>query len=152
MVTLFLRYFSHISRFIHMTVGLFHLLIAVDRCMSGTLGVKFDHLGLTKSVEDLPLNELLDGSFSCPPNSYQERAKKASSANENILLSIRKAASVLTAPNAMGSSGSWKAPGTVDSTNCEKEEKYAESSAFFPPVSPKISLLFSKKKQKIFFR
>ncbi|CAA6671594.1 unnamed protein product [Spirodela intermedia] len=98
----------------------------------GTLGVKFDHLDLTKSVDDLSLNELLDGSFSCPPNSYQERAKKASSANENILLSIRKAASVLTAHNTMGSSGSWKAPGTLDSTNSEREDKYAEATAFLP--------------------
>ncbi|MQL93719.1 hypothetical protein Taro_026361 [Colocasia esculenta] len=94
----------------------------------GTFGVRFDLLDDTKNVDELSLAELLDGSFKCP-NICHDKVKKASNANENILLSVRKAASILATPNTGGSSGSRKAPGIPTSADCDDEEKIIEESA-----------------------
>ncbi|KAL5989160.1 hypothetical protein ACLOJK_010050 [Asimina triloba] len=60
----------------------------------GLCGLKSDIHDVAKHVDELSLNEILDGSYKlpipCPP-----KGKRASNSNENILCSIRKACSIL---------------------------------------------------------
>ncbi|KAL3498913.1 hypothetical protein ACH5RR_041645 [Cinchona calisaya] len=57
-------------------------------------GSKSDVFDVTKPVDELPLNELLDGSFKCP-SLVKEKGKGVENSNENLLHSVRKACSLL---------------------------------------------------------
>ncbi|WRX18290.1 hypothetical protein QQP08_010777 [Theobroma cacao] len=60
----------------------------------GLCGLKSDIHDVTKLVEDLSLNELLDGTYECP-SLGREKGKKASNTTENFLQSVKKACSLL---------------------------------------------------------
>ncbi|XVF10510.1 hypothetical protein REPUB_Repub07fG0189100 [Reevesia pubescens] len=60
----------------------------------GLYGLKADVHDVTKLVEDLSLNELLDGSYECP-SLGKEKGRKAANTTENFLHSVRKAWSIL---------------------------------------------------------
>ncbi|XP_078428973.1 uncharacterized protein LOC144701130 [Wolffia australiana] len=63
----------------------------------GNFASKIDYLELAKSADDLSLDELLDDNVRCPPTLSNERSKKQSSnANESVLISIKRAASLVT--------------------------------------------------------
>ncbi|XP_077226753.1 uncharacterized protein LOC143860111 isoform X2 [Tasmannia lanceolata] len=66
----------------------------------GMYGLKSDLHDVTKYVDDLSLNQLLDGSYECP-NLRQDKGKKVSNTNENIIHSVRKACSILSLHNAV---------------------------------------------------
>lgn len=57
-------------------------------------GLKADSQDITKLLDDLSLDELLDGSYKTS-RSGKEKEKKAESSNENILNTVRKACSIL---------------------------------------------------------
>uniref|UniRef100_A0A5B7B9L4 Uncharacterized protein n=1 Tax=Davidia involucrata TaxID=16924 RepID=A0A5B7B9L4_DAVIN len=59
----------------------------------GVYGLKQDICDVTKHVDELSLNELLDGSYKCVDFS-KEKGKKAANLNENIMNSVRKACSI----------------------------------------------------------
>uniref|UniRef100_A0A1D1ZIU4 Uncharacterized protein n=1 Tax=Anthurium amnicola TaxID=1678845 RepID=A0A1D1ZIU4_9ARAE len=105
----------------------------------GAFGVKFDLLDVTKHADELSLSELLDGTYKFP-NPYHDKVKKASSVNETLLLSVRKSASILTTPRAVGSSGGRKASGILRSTTCDEEEKHVEESTFSDQVQDQASI------------
>lgn len=65
----------------------------------GIYGLNTDLRDVTKHVEELSLNELLGGNYRYP-NVFSEKGKRMSNANENILLSVKKAFSVLPLNNA----------------------------------------------------
>ncbi|KAF8379604.1 hypothetical protein HHK36_029045 [Tetracentron sinense] len=60
----------------------------------GIYGLKSGIHDVIKHVDELSLNELLDDSYKCP-TLCQDKGKKATNVNENILHSVRKACSVL---------------------------------------------------------
>ncbi|GAB4834481.1 hypothetical protein Ancab_032737 [Ancistrocladus abbreviatus] len=60
----------------------------------GIYGLKSDVHDGTKLMDDISLNELLEGSYQCPTFS-KDKGKKAASMHENILDAVRKACSVL---------------------------------------------------------
>ncbi|KAJ0811179.1 hypothetical protein HanPSC8_Chr17g0747881 [Helianthus annuus] len=60
----------------------------------GVYGSKHDIRDLVKHVEDVSLNELLDGSYKCP-NSVKVKEKSTEALNGSILQSVREACSVL---------------------------------------------------------
>ncbi|GAB4857440.1 hypothetical protein Ancab_015349 [Ancistrocladus abbreviatus] len=57
-------------------------------------GLKSDVHDVTKLIDDISLNELLDGSYQCPTFG-KDKGKKAANVNENILDSVKKACSIL---------------------------------------------------------
>ncbi|XP_022736261.1 uncharacterized protein LOC111289460 isoform X1 [Durio zibethinus] len=61
----------------------------------GLYGLKADIHDVTKLVEDLSLNELLDGTYECP-SLGKEKGRKAANPTENFLHSIKKACSILS--------------------------------------------------------
>lgn len=100
----------------------------------GVYGSKHDICDFTKQVDEVSLNELLDGSYK-RPNSVKEKEKKTESINESILLSVREACSILhlqkptQTPNiaALDSiSGATRNDDnkgdTTDSSSCKKVE------------------------------
>ncbi|KAK1326147.1 hypothetical protein QJS10_CPA01g02265 [Acorus calamus] len=67
----------------------------------GIYGLKSDLNNAIKPVDDISLNKLLDGT--CENNLCQDKGKKATDGNENILLSLRNACSVLSCQKAVES-------------------------------------------------
>ncbi|GLT77751.1 hypothetical protein SLA2020_493110 [Shorea laevis] len=61
---------------------------------SGLYGLKSDIQDITKLVDDISLNELLDGTYDCP-SFGKDKGKKAAMTSGNFLASVRKAWSVL---------------------------------------------------------
>ncbi|XP_058086612.1 uncharacterized protein LOC131233813 [Magnolia sinica] len=68
----------------------------------GIYGLKSDIHDVAKLVDELSLNELLDGSYKFPA-SCQQKGKKASNSYENIVCSVKKACSILSHHNAVES-------------------------------------------------
>ncbi|XP_042506054.1 uncharacterized protein LOC122082505 isoform X2 [Macadamia integrifolia] len=73
----------------------------------GIYGLKSDVHDVTKHVDELPLNELLDGSYECS-NICQDTGKKVANTNENILHSVRKAYSILQLKRPVQSQNSFE--------------------------------------------
>ncbi|XP_062074450.1 uncharacterized protein LOC133778510 isoform X2 [Humulus lupulus] len=63
----------------------------------GVYGLKSDNHDVTNLVDDLPLNELLHGSYQ-PPSLGKDKGKKATVVNESFLHSLRKSCSLLQLP------------------------------------------------------
>ena len=61
---------------------------------SGVYGSKQDIYDFEKHVDEISLNELLDGSYKCP-KSIKENEKKTEILHKSILVSIRAASSIL---------------------------------------------------------
>ncbi|XWS50016.1 hypothetical protein CRYUN_Cryun12cG0052200 [Craigia yunnanensis] len=78
-------YWSYVSVFY-----IIHLWASI----SGLYGLKSDIHDVTKLVEDLSLNELLDGTYEYPFLG-KEKGKKADNTTENFLHSVKKACSIL---------------------------------------------------------
>ncbi|XP_071918150.1 uncharacterized protein [Coffea arabica] len=57
-------------------------------------GSKSDIFDGTKPVDELPLSELLDGSYNCP-SLVKDKGKAVENSNENLLHLVRKAASLI---------------------------------------------------------
>ncbi|KAJ4957022.1 hypothetical protein NE237_013805 [Protea cynaroides] len=72
----------------------------------GIYGPKSDIHDATKQVDELSLNELLDGSYKCP-TLCQDKGKKAANTNENILHSVRKACSILQLQRPVQKALTW---------------------------------------------
>ncbi|THF94373.1 hypothetical protein TEA_029356 [Camellia sinensis var. sinensis] len=62
--------------------------------VKGINGLKPDTSDVTKHLDELSVNELLDGSYKCP-SFAKDKGKKAANLNENILHSVRKTCSIL---------------------------------------------------------
>ncbi|KAL5551856.1 hypothetical protein UlMin_002032 [Ulmus minor] len=60
----------------------------------GAYGLKSDNHDVTKHLDDLSLDKLLDGNYQCP-SLGKDKGKKAANLNESFLPSIRKACSIL---------------------------------------------------------
>lgn len=60
----------------------------------GAYGLKADVYDITKVIDDISLNEVLDGSYKCPIVA-KEKGKRAADTSENILHLVRKAFSIL---------------------------------------------------------
>ncbi|KAK3011401.1 hypothetical protein RJ639_011047 [Escallonia herrerae] len=60
----------------------------------GVYGSKPEISDITKHVDELSLNELLDGTCKCP-GSIKDKGKKATNLNDNLLHPVREACSVL---------------------------------------------------------
>ncbi|KAI3856996.1 hypothetical protein MKW92_024068 [Papaver armeniacum] len=60
----------------------------------GIYGLKSDIHAVTRHVDELSLNEILDGSYKCPILS-QSKGKKSANTTDNILHSVRKVCSIL---------------------------------------------------------
>ncbi|KAF2297885.1 hypothetical protein GH714_004722 [Hevea brasiliensis] len=65
----------------------------------GLYGLKTDVHDITKLVDDLSLNDLLQGAYECP-SLGKDRGKKATNTTERILHSVRKACSILQLPRS----------------------------------------------------
>ncbi|KAK6773299.1 hypothetical protein RDI58_028537 [Solanum bulbocastanum] len=61
---------------------------------SGMYGLKSDVMDVTKDVDDLPLRELLDGSYKCAP-SPKDRRNNASNSSDSLMQLVRNANSML---------------------------------------------------------
>ncbi|XP_043716350.1 uncharacterized protein LOC122664552 isoform X2 [Telopea speciosissima] len=81
----------------------------------GIYGLKSDIHDVTKHVDELSLNELLDGSYKCP-SLCQDKGKKAANTNDNILHSVRKACSILQRRRPVQSQNSFE----LDSSSNKK--------------------------------
>ncbi|TKY60671.1 hypothetical protein E2542_SST17770 [Spatholobus suberectus] len=68
----------------------------------GLYGLKHDFHDVTKLMDELPLDELLRGTFDCPILS-KDKGKKTSNMNESFLNSVRKACSILQFPKPVQS-------------------------------------------------
>lgn len=88
--------------------------------------MKSDNRDVTKDLSDLSLSELLDGSYACPVGS-KDKGKKATTMNENVLHSVRKACSLFELPRTQCTTGDNK----TDATNL--------SSAFQVSINKEIS-------------
>lgn len=64
------------------------------KLLPGVYGLKLDNHDITKHVGDPPLNDLLNGSYTCS-SLVKDKGKKAENLNEGFLHSVRKAFSVL---------------------------------------------------------
>ncbi|KAK8939582.1 hypothetical protein KSP40_PGU015786 [Platanthera guangdongensis] len=105
--------------------------------ISGSHGFKSDTHDIIKQLEELSLFDLLNGSyqFSMLP---VDKGKKSSNSNDSILLSVRKACSILCPPAhalAENSSNSKACQSsqdpnfsTVSTSNCELKDKQLEES------------------------
>ncbi|KAK4373886.1 hypothetical protein RND71_004563 [Anisodus tanguticus] len=67
---------------------------AGGRNFLGMYGLKSDGMDVTKDVDDLPLRELLDGSYKCAPFPKDKR-NKASKSNDSLMQLVRDANSML---------------------------------------------------------
>lgn len=72
-------------------------MISHNKCNSGLYGLKSDALDVAETVEDIPLNELLDGSYKSPLFT-KDKEKKTLNSNESLLHVIRNACSLLQRP------------------------------------------------------
>ncbi|KAJ4950079.1 hypothetical protein NE237_026911 [Protea cynaroides] len=77
----------------------------------GLYGLKSDIHNVTKHVDELSLNELLDGSYECS-NLCQDKRKKAANTNENTLHLVRKACSILQLKRPVQSQNSFELDGS----------------------------------------
>ena len=64
------------------------------RLFSGMYGLKPEFHNISKFVEDISLDQLLDGSYKSPTDG-KDKARKPANVNENILDSVLKAFSIL---------------------------------------------------------
>ncbi|XP_008796280.2 uncharacterized protein LOC103711753 [Phoenix dactylifera] len=83
----------------------------------GINGLKSDLRDVTKYMDDLSLNELLDSSYKYS-NLCPEKGKRAPNVDETILASVRKACSILPLQGAVGNSGNGKAVINLLKPNC----------------------------------
>lgn len=83
----------------------------------GKYGLKSDLCDVTKYMDDLSLNELLDSSYKYP-SLCPEKGKRAPNINENILSSVRKACSILPLQGAVDNNGNGKAVMNFSKPNC----------------------------------
>ncbi|KAH0736450.1 hypothetical protein KY285_012157 [Solanum tuberosum] len=67
---------------------------AGGRNFLGMYGLKSDVMDVTKDVDDLPLKELLDGSYKCAP-SPKDRRNNASNSSDSLMQLVRNANSML---------------------------------------------------------
>lgn len=67
---------------------------AGGRNFLGMYGLKSDVMDVTKDVDDLPLRELLDGTYKCAPFPKDKR-NKASNSNDSLMLLVKEANSML---------------------------------------------------------
>lgn len=67
---------------------------AGGRNFLGMYGLKSDVMDVTKDVDDLPLRELLDGSYKCAP-SPKDRRNNASNSSDSLMQLVRNANSML---------------------------------------------------------
>ena len=68
--------------------------------MAGAHGLKSDNHDITKHVDDLPLSELLDGTYK-HLSFGKDKGKKPANVNDSFLHSIRKACSILQHPRSV---------------------------------------------------
>ncbi|XP_021679381.2 uncharacterized protein LOC110664131 isoform X2 [Hevea brasiliensis] len=73
---------------------------AAGNNLFGLYGLKTDVHDITKLVDDLSLNDLLQGTYECP-SLGKDRGKKATNTTEHILHSVRKACSILQLPTSV---------------------------------------------------
>ncbi|XP_050376141.1 uncharacterized protein LOC126793616 [Argentina anserina] len=66
----------------------------------GVHGLKSDNHDVTKHVDDLPLNELLDGAFK-HLSLGKDKGKRLANVNDSFLHSVRKACSILQLPRSV---------------------------------------------------
>ncbi|XP_068306336.1 uncharacterized protein [Pyrus communis] len=66
----------------------------------GVHGLKSDNHDVTKLVDDVPLNELLDGTYKCPSLS-RGKGKKPANVNDSFLHAVKKACSTLQQPRSV---------------------------------------------------
>ncbi|XP_028104406.1 uncharacterized protein LOC114303487 [Camellia sinensis] len=71
-----------------------NFILTYKHLISGINGLKPDTSDVTKHLDELSVNELLDGSYKCP-SFAKDKGKKAANLNENILHSVRKTCSIL---------------------------------------------------------
>ncbi|XP_029121343.1 uncharacterized protein [Elaeis guineensis] len=101
----------------------------------GIYGLKSDLRDVTKCMDDLSLNELLDSSYKYP-SLCPEKGKRASNVNENILSSVRKACSILPLQGAVDNNGDGKAVidflkpncSSLNLSECDKKDKGIDES------------------------
>lgn len=101
----------------------------------GTHGSKSDLHDIAKKMDELSLSELLDGSYKFP-KLPMDKGKKYSYSNDSILLSVRKACSILCPPphgiaeNASNVKASQSSQdpsfSTGSSSDCEAKDKQLE--------------------------
>lgn len=89
--------------------------------ISGIYGLKSDIHDVTKLVDEISVNRLLDGTYKCP-SLGKDKGKKAVSTNENILHSVRKACSLLQLRRPVQSQ-------QFSETDCSSNRKLSTSSS-----------------------
>lgn len=94
--------------------------------MAGVHGLKTDIHDITKLVDDLSLNDLLQGTYECP-SLAKDGGKKAANTTEHILHSVRKACSILQ----LYSSAQIQSFAEIDSCSNEKMPTCQSSSISF---------------------
>lgn len=131
---------------------------------SGVYGSKHDICDFGKHVDEVSLNELLDGSYKCP-DSMKDKEKKTEAVNGRILLSVREACSILQlkkpgqtsqTPNVTPVDGNHNASSSlpnaaISGANMNDDNK---GDAGDPSSCKKVSLFFPfsiKKKNRIIF-
>ncbi|KAJ0989278.1 hypothetical protein J5N97_007634 [Dioscorea zingiberensis] len=82
----------------------------------GLYGLKSDLHDVTELVDEVSFSELLDGSYSYPKLCL-DKGKKTGNTSESILVSVRKASSLLMSHGSIDSSGSRKASTCVINLN-----------------------------------
>lgn len=87
----------------------------------GIYGLKSDIHDVTKLVDEISVNRLLDGTYKCP-SLGKDKGKKAVSTNENILHSVRKACSLLQLRRPVQSQ-------QFSETDCSSNRKLSTSSS-----------------------
>lgn len=97
----------------------------------GIYGLKSDLHDVTKHMEELSLDELLDGSYNYP-KICPEKGKRTLHGNENIILSVRKACSILSFRGAADNGGNRKVltstqnPSPSAANTSDKDDKDSE--------------------------
>ncbi|KAM1209018.1 hypothetical protein ACFX2J_014603 [Malus domestica] len=66
----------------------------------GVHGLKSDNHDVTQLVDDVPLNELLDGTYKCP-SLGRGKGKKPANVNDSFLHAVKKACSTLQQPRSV---------------------------------------------------
>lgn len=91
--------------------------------MSGLYGLKTDVHDITELIDDLSLNDLLDGIHKCA-SLGKEKGRKLTNVNENIMNSIRKACPILQPPRSSQSQSYME----IDTCSSEKMPLYNSTS------------------------
>lgn len=97
----------------------------------GVYGSKHDICDFAKNVDEVSLNELLDGSYKCP-DSIKEKEKKTEILNGSILVSVREACSILQlqkpsqtsqTPNVASVDGNYNHNAAISGANMNDDNK-----------------------------